>query len=199
MQQGTIGVGLVGYGLAGRVFHGMLVKATAGLEVRAIVTRDAERRRRAEADFPGAKVYAGYNELLDDPAVDLVVIGTPHDTHMEMSIAASNRKKHVVVDKIMATSVAEADAMIRAAKEKGVLLSVFQNRRWDSDFLTVKEAIARGWDRRALRDRVERRSLLPPSRSRPSPSLAHAGAPWRRALPGLGSAPRRPGVTALRH
>ena len=144
-MQRKIGVGLVGYGLAGRVFHGMLVKATAGLEVRAIVTQNADRRRRAEADFPGVKVYASYEELLDDPAIDLVVIGTPHDTHMEMSIAASKRGKHVVVDKIMALSVAEADAMIRAAKENGVLLSVFQNRRWDSDFLTVKEAIARGW------------------------------------------------------
>lgn len=145
MQERTIGVGLVGYGLAGRVFHGMLVKATAGLEVRAVVTKNPERRQRAEADFPGVKVYAHYDELLDDPAIDLVVIGTPHDTHMEMAVAASKRKKHVVVDKIMATSVAEADEMIRAAKENGVLLSVFQNRRWDSDFLTVKEAIAQGW------------------------------------------------------
>lgn len=141
----VVGVGLVGYGLAGRVFHGMLIKATQGLEVRAIVTRDPGRRRQAQQDFPGAKVYESFEQLLDDPRVDLVVIGTPHHTHRELAVAAARRKKHVVVDKIMALSCAEADEMIAAAKENGVLLSVFQNRRWDSDFLTVKAAIAQGW------------------------------------------------------
>jgi len=145
MGEREIGVGLVGYGLAGRVFHGMLVKATPGLDVRAIVTQDPARRERAREDFPSARVYSTFGELLDDPGVDLVVIGTPHDTHRELAVAAARRKKHVVVDKIMALSVAEADEMIHAAKESGVLLSVFQNRRWDSDFLTVKEVIQRGW------------------------------------------------------
>src|SRR5690606_37969202 len=97
------------------------------------------------ADFPGVKVYARYEELLDDPGIDLVVIGTPLDTHKELAVAAAARKKQIVVDKIMALSVAEADEMIRAAKAHGVLLSVFQCRRWDSDFLTVKKALARGW------------------------------------------------------
>lgn len=145
MARREIGVGLVGYGLAGRVFHGMLVKETPGLEVRAIVTGNPERQRQAQHDFPGARVYPTFDELLDDAAVDLVVIGTPHDTHKELAVAAARRKKHVVVDKIMALSVAQADAMIQAARENGVILSVFQNRRWDSDFLTVKEVIARGW------------------------------------------------------
>lgn len=183
MADRTIGVGLVGYGLAGRVFHGMLVKATAGLEVRAVVTANPDRARQAQADFPDARVYAGYEELLDDPAVDLVVIGTPHDTHMELSVAASRRKKHVVVDKIMATSVEEADAMIRAARENGVLLSVFQNRRWDSDFLTVKKAIEAGWigEPYVIESSVVRFSR-PPDPGRPLPWRMHArhgGGPFR--------------------
>lgn len=183
MADRTIGVGLVGYGLAGRVFHGMLVKATPGLEVRAIVTGNPDRARQAQADFPRARVYARYEELLDDPAVELVVIGTPHDTHMELSVAASRRKKHVVVDKIMATRVEEADAMIRAAEENGVLLSVFQNRRWDSDFLTVKKAIAEGWigEPYVIESSVVRFSH-PPDPSRPLPwrmQAHHGGGPFR--------------------
>ncbi len=139
------GVALIGYGLAGKVFHGMLVRATPGLEVRAIVTRDPERRAQAQADFPEARLYDRFEEVLADPRVDLVVIGTPHDTHAPMAIAAAQAGKHVVVDKIMCLSTAEADAMIAAARQHGVVLSVFHNRRWDSDFLTVRRALEAGW------------------------------------------------------
>ena len=140
-----IGVGLVGYGLAGRVFHGMLVRNTPGLSVKAIVTRHPERRRAAEADFPGAAVYDDYARLLEDDSVSLVVLGTPHDTHVAMAVQAAERGRHVVVDKVMALSAAEADRMIEAAERHRVLLSVFHNRRWDSDFLTIKRALDQGW------------------------------------------------------
>jgi Predicted dehydrogenases and related proteins len=183
MSRSAIGVGLVGYGLAGRVFHGMLIKATPGLEVRAVVTQNPSRRQQAQADFPGVKVYARYEELLDDPAIDLVVIGTPHDTHKELAVAAAARRKHIVVDKIMALSVAEADEMIRAAKTHGVLLSVFQNRRWDSDFLTVQEALARGWigEPYVIESSVVRYSA-PPDPEKPMPwrmQARHGGGPFR--------------------
>ena len=95
---------------------------------------------RAEADFPGAKVYAGYNELLDDPAVDLVVIGTPHDTHMEMSIAASNREKARRRRQDHGDERRRGGpATIRAAEGKGRPAQCLSKPALDSDFLTVKE------------------------------------------------------------
>ena len=139
-----IGVALVGYGLAGKVFHGMLVNDAPGLVVKAIVTGNPDRRRQAATDFPGARVYDDYEEMLRDDAVELVVLGTPHETHLPLTVRAAERGRHVVVDKIMALSAAEADQMIEAAEKNGVLLSVFHNRRWDSDFLTVKRAIDQG-------------------------------------------------------
>src|SRR5690606_17035067 len=111
---------------------------------RGIVTANPERRAQAEADFPGAKVYDQYEALLADPRIDLVVIGTPHDTHAALTVAACGRGKHVVVDKVMALSVREADEMIAAAERAGVVLSVFHNRRWDSDYLTVQRVVEAG-------------------------------------------------------
>ena len=139
-----INVGIVGYGLAGKVFHGMLVKHTPGLRVHSIVTSNPERRAEAAKDFPDANVVRTYEEMLADADVDLVVLGTPHHTHKELTLQACAAGKHVVVDKIMALSVAEADAMIAAAREAGVLLSVFHNRRWDSDYLTVRRVLEQG-------------------------------------------------------
>lgn len=137
-------VGIVGYGLAGRVFHGMLIRHTPGLRVHSIVTGNPERRAQAARDFPDAKIYSTYEEMLQDDEVELVVIGTPHNTHKDLTLAACAHRKHVVVDKIMALSVEEADAMIEAAQQAGVLLSVFHNRRWDSDYLTVRAALEQG-------------------------------------------------------
>ncbi len=139
-----IGVGLVGYGLAGKVFHGILVKHTPGLEVRAIMTANEARRAQAREDFPSATLYDDYESLLADDDVQLIVIGTPHETHQELAILAADRGKHIVVDKIMARSSQEADDMIAAAERNNVMLSIFHNRRWDSDFLTVKRAIQDG-------------------------------------------------------
>lgn len=139
-----IGVGLVGYGFGNRAFHGPLIKGTEGLEVRAVLTTNPERQRQAHVHFPGTKIYADYEELLTDEDIDLVVISTPHHLHAPQAIQACERGKHVVVDKIMALSVAEAEKMMAAAKKADVMLSVFQNRRWDSDYLTVAAAIKQG-------------------------------------------------------
>jgi scyllo-inositol 2-dehydrogenase (NADP+) len=140
----SIGVGIAGYGLAGRVFHGPLVAHTPGLEVRAAFSRTEERRAEAARRHAGIKTHATYEALLDDPAVQLVVVGTPHDTHEQMVIQAAEVGKHVVVDKIMCLSVAEGERMIAAARRNNVLLSVFHNRRWDSDYLTLKSVIEQG-------------------------------------------------------
>lgn len=140
----SIGVGLIGYGLAGKVFHGMLASQVSALKITAILTTNPERQKQAGADFPQAKIYERYEEVLNDPSVDLVVLGTPHETHHDLTLLACEAKKHVVVDKIMALSSQEADSMIAAAKKNDVFLTVFHNRRWDSDFLTVQHAIRTG-------------------------------------------------------
>jgi scyllo-inositol 2-dehydrogenase (NADP+) len=139
-----IGVGLAGYGLAGRVFHGPLVAHTPGLRVRAVFSRSAARRDEAAGHYPGVATHETYEALLDDPRVQLVVVGTPHDTHEALVVQAARAGKHVVVDKIMALSVAEGERMIAAAREAKVLFSVFQNRRWDSDYLTLKSVLDQG-------------------------------------------------------
>jgi len=138
-----INVGFVGYGLGGRVFHTPLVNAVPTLRVHAIMSPSGERQRQAAADW-GCKTVGSLEALLADEAVDLVVVSTPHSTHRDLVIQCLHAGKHVVVDKVMATRLAEADEMIAAAEAAGKLLNVFQNRRWDGDFLTLKQALAEG-------------------------------------------------------
>ncbi len=140
-----INAAVIGYGYAGRSFHSYLIGLAEGLHLYAIATRDEERQRAAAAEHPGAKIYAGIGEALGDEQVDLVVIATPHDTHKELSVRAMDAGKHVVSDKIMAMNAAEAAQMIAASRRNGVMLSVFQNRRWDGDFLTLQRVLAEGW------------------------------------------------------
>ena len=144
MKQRPIGVGIVGYGLAGRVFHSTLIRNVEEFAIRAIAVRNEGRRAQAVLDHPEATIHASASELFANPDVDLVVIATPHDTHASLCIEAAQMGKHVVVDKIMCMNVSEGEAMIAAAETNGVHLSVFQNRRWDADFLTVQDVIARG-------------------------------------------------------
>ena len=134
---------VVGYGYAGRSFHSYLIGLAEGLNLYAISTRDPGRRAAAEKER-NVKTYASVDELLKDDNVDLVVIATPHDTHAELAIKCMNAGKNVVVDKAMCMTVAEADMMIESSKKNGVMLSVFQNRRWDGGYLTVKKAIEDG-------------------------------------------------------
>lgn len=135
-------VAIVGYGLAGAVFHAPLVASTPGMIVAAIVTSDPERRIRALRDFPKVTLYAAVEELWRNAAqYDLVVIATPNRLHVPLGIAALNAGLPVVVDKPMAPSVAEGEKLIEASKQNGKLLTVFQNRRWDSDFRTVRSLL----------------------------------------------------------
>lgn len=138
-----IRVGIVGYGFAGRGFHAYLIDRVPDLHLAAVATRDPERRARAEREH-GVTTFATLDEMLRDGGVDLVVVATPHNTHASLAIAALEAGKHVVVDKVMCMNAAEADAMIAASQRHGRLLSVFQNRRWDWDFLTVKKVLAEG-------------------------------------------------------
>ena len=138
-----INVAIVGYGFAGKDFHAYLISLVPGLNLYGVMARKAEVRQRAQQDYP-VKTFTTMDELLADDNVALIVLATPHETHASLAVRAMDAGKHVVTDKIMCLSVAEADAMIDAAKRNNVMLSVFHNRRWDGDYLTVKNALDEG-------------------------------------------------------
>jgi scyllo-inositol 2-dehydrogenase (NADP+) len=136
---------VVGYGLAGRSFHCPLVRRQRDLTLYGIVARDPQVRATAVAELGlGVRGFAGLEQALDDPAVRLVVIATPHDTHADLAVRALGASRHCVVDKVMALSTADADRMIAARDRSRCILSVFHNRRWDWDYLTVKNVLAQG-------------------------------------------------------
>ncbi|MEU9761193.1 Gfo/Idh/MocA family oxidoreductase [Streptomyces sp. NPDC047987] len=138
-------VGLIGYGLAGSVFHAPLIAAAGGLTLDTVVTSDEERRARARAEFPTVRFAASSEELwrrADE--LDLVVIASPNRTHVPLATAAIEAGLPVVVDKPIAGTAAEARELAALARERGLLLSVFQNRRWDNDFRTLARLIADG-------------------------------------------------------
>ena len=141
----TLRVGIVGYGLAGSVFHAPLVSSTPGLSVTAIVTSNPSRQVQARRDFPAAAVYASTSELFADPSqLDLVVVAAPNRAHVPLALATLEAGLPVVVDKPFAPTSEGAERVIEAANRSGKLLTVFQNRRWDNDFLTVRALIESG-------------------------------------------------------
>ncbi len=138
-------VAIVGYGLAGSAFHAPLIAATPGMRVSAVVTSNAQRAENARAAYEGVEVFADVDSLMtraDD--IDLVVVATPNRMHAPIALAAIDAGKAVVVDKPFAVSVAEAESLIAAAASRGVPLSVYQNRRWDGDFLTLRRLLDEG-------------------------------------------------------
>lgn len=140
---GALRVGIIGYGLAGAVFHAPLVASTPGMAVAAIVTNDPGRQAQARADYPGATVYATTEEMLADPSqLDAVVVAAPNRAHVALGVAALEAGLPVVIDKPMAPSSAEAERLMEASRRTGKLLTVFQNRRWDNDFLTIRRLVA---------------------------------------------------------
>lgn len=131
-------VSIVGYGLAGAVFHAPLVAATDGFEVATIVTSNPERQAQARRDHPEARVTADAGDALD---ADLVVVATPNHTHAPLARDALARGAAVVVDKPLALSAEEARELVA---QDGDRLTVFQNRRWDSDQLTLRRLMRDG-------------------------------------------------------
>jgi len=134
-----IRVALLGYGLAGAVFHAPLIAAVEGLELAGIVTRDHERRARARRDHPGAALLSSPEEVWERAGnLDLVVVAAANRAHVPLARASIEAGLEVVVDKPLAPSADEGRSLVREARERGVMLTVFQNRRWDGDFLTVR-------------------------------------------------------------
>lgn len=138
---------VVGYGSAYRWGHrhAEWIEQTNGLELYGICDTDETARGNAKKDFAGrVQLFSDLGEALKDEAVDMVILVTPHDTHAPLAIQALKAGKHVLTEKVMCLDTAEADAIIEAARESGKMLTVFHNRRWDSDFLTVKEVVDSG-------------------------------------------------------
>ncbi|HEX5902052.1 MAG TPA: Gfo/Idh/MocA family oxidoreductase [Actinomycetota bacterium] len=134
-----IRVGLVGYGLAGAVFHGPLIASTPGMVVGSVVTSDPERQSRARQAHPDARIVPNIDELWAAASDhDLVVIGSPNRSHVPIALRALEEGLHVVIDKPMAPTAAEGQKVVEEAAARDLLLTVFQNRRWDGDFLTLR-------------------------------------------------------------
>ncbi|MEV6791597.1 Gfo/Idh/MocA family oxidoreductase [Streptomyces sp. NPDC051320] len=167
-------VGLVGYGLAGSVFHAPLIAATEGLVLDTVVTSNEERRQQARAEFPDVRFAAVPGDLGSRAAeLDLIVIASPNKTHVPVATAALEVGLPVVVDKPIAGTAAEARELAALADERGLLLSVFQNRRWDNDFLTLRKLLADG----ALGDVQRFESRFERWRPRPKGGWRESGDP----------------------
>lgn len=176
--EGSIRVGLIGFGLGGAVFHAPLISATPRMELVAIVTRDPERAATAGSRFPRARVVPDANQLWEAGDLDLIVISTVNRAHVPLGLAALEAGLPVVMDKPLAPSSAEGQRLIDEAAARGLMLSVFQNRRWDSDFLTLRTLIdedAIGTPTR-FESRYERwRPSLKPGAWRERPGTEEAG------------------------
>jgi scyllo-inositol 2-dehydrogenase (NADP+) len=133
-----IGVAVIGFGLAGQVFHAPFVSAVPGLRLEAIVQRKGDAAAKA---YPSARILRSVEEALGDAAVQLVVVGTPNETHFDLAKQALKARKHVVIDKPFAATSAEAGELKELAEKQGVVLAPFHNRRWDGDFLTVRRLL----------------------------------------------------------
>lgn len=166
-------VALVGYGLAGRVFHGPLVDAAPGLTLAHVVTANPERAAQAAAAHRGVTVLGSADELFARADWDLLVVATPNDAHVPLGLRAVAAGRPVVVDKPLALTAADAQRLVEAAADAAVPLTVFQNRRWDSDQLTLRRLLAAG----ELGDVLRYESRFERWRPEPKPGS------WREALP----------------
>jgi scyllo-inositol 2-dehydrogenase (NADP+) len=136
-----IGVGVIGFGLAARVFHCPFISAVPGLVLKVIVQRNGDEAAKA---YPKATIVRSAEELLRDPTVQLVVVATPNETHYELATQALAAGKHVVIDKPFAASSQQAEQLIAQAQKSNLVLAPFHNRRWDGDFLTVVKLLQSG-------------------------------------------------------
>ena len=137
----VVRVGVIGFGMAGKIFHTAVVAATPGLELAAIVQRMGDEAAKA---YPGVKIARSIEEMLQDESIRLVTVATPSDAHFEHAKQCLEAGRNVVVDKPFTLTSVEARELIDLAREKKVLVTAYQNRRWDGDFVTLKQVIASG-------------------------------------------------------
>jgi predicted dehydrogenase len=141
MQAEQLDVALIGYGLGGKTFHAPLITHVRGLRLTHVLSSDTAKVKK---DLPNVAVVPAADDIFSNPNIDLVVITTPNATHYDLASRALLAGKHVVVDKPFTTTVAEASQLVTQAAKSKKLLSVFQNRRWDSDFLTLRHILQQG-------------------------------------------------------
>jgi len=134
-------VGLIGFGLAGQAFHAPMIRGVKGMELACVLERHTNN---ATARYPEVRVARNLDEMLSDKSINLVVVATPNDTHYSYTKACLEAGRHVVIDKPMTPTMHEAEELVRLAAARGLLLSVYQDRRWDGAFLTVKKLIEAG-------------------------------------------------------
>jgi scyllo-inositol 2-dehydrogenase (NADP+) len=131
---------VIGFGLGGRVFHTAFIDAVPGLELAAIVQRRGDE---AATAYPDVKIYRSTEEMLADETIQLVAVTTSNQTHFELGRQSLLAGKHTVIDKPFTLTSAEAAELIAIASEQKLVLSAFQNRRWDGDFRTIRDLISR--------------------------------------------------------
>jgi predicted dehydrogenase len=136
-----INTGLLAYGMSGKLFHAPFLSVHPSFNLSAVTERN---EKKAHKDYPGITSYDSIDELLNDPAIDLVVVNTPNFSHYDYTRQALLKGKHVLVEKPFAATVEEAQKLFDLARETGKQIFVYQNRRWDSDYLAVKKVIDSG-------------------------------------------------------
>jgi scyllo-inositol 2-dehydrogenase (NADP+) len=134
-------VGLIGFGMAGQAFHAPVIRGVPGMELACIVER---RGTRAQQKYPDVRIARTLDELLTDKKIQLCVIATPNDSHFDLARTCLLAGRDVVVDKPLAPTLAESEELVRIAAERGRLITVYQDRRWDGDFQTVKNILESG-------------------------------------------------------
>jgi len=136
-----INVGLASFGMSGMVFHAPFLTTNPGFHLRKILERTPKGSKRI---YPEVTVVNRYDDVVNDPKLDLIVVNTPDHTHFDLTRKALLAGKHVVVEKPFTITTAEGSDLIELARKKNLVLTVFQNRRWDGDFLTVSRVIKKG-------------------------------------------------------
>lgn len=141
MKLDRIRTGLLGYGLSGSVFHAPLLSVLEEFDIKKVMT---SRKEQVNSEIPEAEAVSSIEDITGDPNIDLVIVTMPSGLHFEAAKECLLAGKHVVLEKPMTATAEEAEELIHLATEKGVLLSVYHNRRWDNDFLTIKQLISEG-------------------------------------------------------
>jgi predicted dehydrogenase len=134
-------VGLIGFGLAGQAFHAPVIRGVPGMELACILER---RGTRAQEKYPDVRVARALDEMLADKTIQLCVVATPNDSHFELARDCLLAGRDVVVDKPFAPTLRESAELVRLATERGRLITVYQDRRWDGDFATLKKIVQSG-------------------------------------------------------
>ena len=134
-------VALAGFGSGARIYNAPIISSVEGFEITKILTSNPTNIEAARSDFPKAAVVSDYNEILEDSAIDLVVVATPNHLHKELTEKALKANKHVVVEKPFTPTVKEAEELTTLAAKQQKILTVHHNRRWASDILTIKRLL----------------------------------------------------------